>query len=323
MIPIRDINPSKTYPVVNYSLIAINMLIFFVQLIHSDPAKFNFYYGLVPARYTNSDISAYFGFGHQVFSFISFMFLHGGFWHILGNMWSLYIFGDNIEDRLGHFRYLAFYILCGIASGLAHILFNLGSKVPVIGASGAISGVMGAYFMLYPKAKILTLIPIVFIPIFIELPAFLFLGIWLLLQFVNAAGSGGSGIAWWAHIGGFIFGMIILKWFEKIPSFGITEKARELTARKTTHRLQVIHPTGTTDDPDMYGTIELTSHEAMSGTSKIVNIPWGFHNRMVKIFVPPGVSEGTTIRVADFGKIMPDGNRGNLMLKVEIRELRS
>lgn len=321
MIPIRDMNPSKNYPVVNYSLIVINVLVFLMQLVQSDPAKFNFYYGLVPARYTHSDISAYFSLGQQIFAFLSFMFLHGGFLHIIGNMWSLYIFGDNIEDRLGHFRYLIFYILCGIASGIAHIVFNLGSKAPVIGASGAISGVMGAYFMLYPRAKILTLIPIVFIPIFIEIPAFMFLGLWILFQFVNAAGSGGAGIAWWAHIGGFIFGIIFLKMFENVPSIGLTERAREITARKATPHLQVIHPSGPPDDPDMYGIITLTSLEAMNGTSKIVNIPWSFHNRMVKVVIPPGVVEGNTIRVVGFGKNMPDGSRGNLMLKAEIREL--
>jgi membrane associated rhomboid family serine protease len=321
MIPIRDINPSKTYPIVNYSLIAINILVFMTQLLESDPAKFNFYYGLVPARYTTLDISSHFSFGQQIFSFLSFMFLHGGFVHIIGNMWSLYVFGDNIEDRLGHFRYLAFYILCGIASGMSHLLFNFHSKVPVIGASGAISGVMGAYFVLFPRAKILTLIPIIFIPWLIELPAFIFLGFWFVFQFLNAAGSGGAGIAWWAHIGGFISGIIFLKLFEIIPSSGFTEKAREVTARKTTNMLQVIRPLGPMDDANLYATIRITSHEALMGTSKIVNIPWGFQNRLVKVIIPEGVREGNMVRVRGFGKIMPDGGRGDLMLKVLIQEV--
>jgi len=321
MIPIRDINPSKTYPIVNYSLIAINILVFMTQLGQSDPGKFNFYYGLVPARYTTYDLLSHFTFGQQIFSFISFMFLHGGFLHILGNLWSLYVFGDNIEDRLGHFRYLAFYILCGIASGISHLLFNFHSQSPVIGASGAISGVMGAYFVLFPRAKILTLIPIIFIPWLIEIPAFIFLGFWFVFQFINAAGSGGTGIAWWAHIGGFISGIIFLKLFEIIPSSGFTEKAREITARKTTHTLQVIRPLGPMDDANLYATIRITSHEATMGTSKIVNIPWGFQNRMVKVIIPEGVREGNMVRVSGFGKITPDGGRGDLMLKVLIQEV--
>lgn len=321
MIPIRDINPSKTYPIVNYSLIAVNILVFMTQLLESDPAKFNFYYGLVPARYSTSDFSSHFSFGQQIFSFLSFMFLHGGFLHILGNMWSLYVFGDNIEDRLGHFRYLAFYILCGIASGISHMVFNFHSHSPVIGASGAISGVMGAYFVLFPHSRILTLIPIIFIPWLVELPAFIFLGLWFVFQFLNAAGSGGTGIAWWAHIGGFFSGIIFLKLFEIIPSSGFTEKAREITARKTTHTLQIIRPLGPMDDANLYATIRITSHEAAMGTSKIVNIPWGFQNRLVKVIIPAGVREGTMVRVRGFGKIMPDGDRGDLMLKVIIQEV--
>ena len=130
----------------------------------------------MPARYTVPEISGYFSIGQQVFSFVSFMFIHGGFWHLLGNMWSLYILGDNVEDRLGPLRYLAFYLLCGITSGLTHIIINHHSQLPTIGASGAIAGVMGAYFILYPKSKILTLIPIFIIPYFVEIPAFFFNG---------------------------------------------------------------------------------------------------------------------------------------------------
>ncbi|MDL1968771.1 MAG: rhomboid family intramembrane serine protease [Deltaproteobacteria bacterium] len=129
-------------------------------------------YGLVPARYTIPQIASYSTTGQQLVSLITFMFLHSGFWHLLGNMWSLYIFGDNIEERLGHLRYLAFYMICGLASGLCHLVFNYNSTMPTIGASGAIAGVIGAYFILFPKAKILTLIPIFFIPYFIEIPAF-------------------------------------------------------------------------------------------------------------------------------------------------------
>ena len=144
----------------------------------------------MPARYTIPHISDYFTHGQQLFSFFSYMFLHGGFWHLLGNMWTLYIFGDNVEDHLGSVRYLAFYLLCGIASAVSHFMLNAASNVPTIGASGAIAGVMGAYFILHPGARILTLVPIVFIPLFFEIPAFIFLGIWFLIQFISATEIG-------------------------------------------------------------------------------------------------------------------------------------
>ena len=149
MIPIRDTQPSKNYPVVNHAIIGLNILVFLVQMAQgSDLNRFIYIYGLVPARYSIPHVSDYFSFGQQAFAFLSFMFLHGGFWHLLGNMWSLYIFGDNVEDRLGSLRYLAFYLLCGLASGLAQLLINLQSNIPTIGASGAIAGVMGAYLIL-------------------------------------------------------------------------------------------------------------------------------------------------------------------------------
>ena len=145
MIPIRDTIPSKNYPIVNNTIIAINVLIYLLQLAQGEGLyRFVQIYGLIPARYTVPQISHYFSTGQQLFSFLSFMFLHGGFLHLLGNMWSLYIFGDNVEDRLGHFRYLVFYLLCGLASGFSHLLFNLHSTVATIGASGAIAGGMGA-----------------------------------------------------------------------------------------------------------------------------------------------------------------------------------
>ena len=220
MIPIRDTIQSKNYPVVNNIIIAANVLLYLVQLTQGDRLNHFFItYGLVPARYSVPQIAAYFTSGQQVLSFFSFMFIHGGFWHLLGNMWSLYIFGDNVEDRLGPLRYLLFYLLCGFLSGISHLFINWHSQVPTIGASGAIAGVMGAYLLLFPRAKVLTLIPIFFIPIFVDIPAFLFLGFWFLLQFISAAGSSGQagGVAWWAHIGGFVFGMIFVKLFLKIP----------------------------------------------------------------------------------------------------------
>ncbi len=175
MFPIRDTVPSKNYPIVTHALIAVNIICFLIQISQGrDFDHFAYIYGLVPARYTVPQIAEYFTFGQQAFAFFSFMFLHGGFMHILGNMWFLYIFGDNVEDRLGHFRYFLFYILCGLLSGLSHFFLNLHSNLPTIGASGAIAGVMGAYFILHPTSKILTLVPILIIPFFFEIPAFFF-----------------------------------------------------------------------------------------------------------------------------------------------------
>jgi membrane associated rhomboid family serine protease len=322
MIPIRDTTPTKNFPVVNLTLIAVNAAIFLVQILQGPGLeRFIYFYGLVPARYSVPQISSYFSPGQQLSSFISFMFLHGSFWHLLGNMWSLYIFGDNVEDRLGHLRYVLFYLLCGIASGISHLLLNINSNIPTIGASGAIAGVMGAYFILHPFSKILTLIPILFIPWFIEIPAFFFLGFWFILQFISAAGAHGdvSGIAWWAHIGGFIFGIIILKLFLLLPATGFTEKVRSVTAKKKTHRLQVIRPIGTSNDPHLYGSIQVTPFEAASGTNKLVNIPWGFHKRLIRVIVPPGIGDEKMLRLKGLGKQISDNQAGDLFLKVLIR----
>ncbi|MBW2565225.1 MAG: rhomboid family intramembrane serine protease, partial [Deltaproteobacteria bacterium] len=164
MIPIRDTISTRNYPVVNNTIIGINVVVFLLQMMQGAGLdRFIYIYGLVPARYFVPQIASYFTPGQQIFSIVSFMFLHGGFLHLIGNMWFLYIFGDNVEDELGHFRYIVFYLLCGVASGLSHLLLNLYSNMPTIGASGAIAGIMGAYFILHPKSKILTLIPIIFI----------------------------------------------------------------------------------------------------------------------------------------------------------------
>lgn len=321
MFPIRDTISSKNYPVVNNTIIGINVVLFLFEMSQgANLDRFVYIYGLVPARYSMPQISSYFTTGQQLLSWLSFMFLHGGFWHLLGNMWSLYIFGDNVEDRLGPFRYLVFYLLCGITSGLSHLLFNFHSNMPTIGASGAIAGVMGAYLILHPHSKILTLIPIIFIPWFIEIPAYFFLGFWFVLQFINAAGSHGNigGIAWWAHIGGFVFGIVLLKIFLMLPETGVSNKMRRVTAKKKTHRLQVVRPGGLGKDPHLYGTIDITSFEALAGTQKLINIPKGFHKRIVKVIVPPGVKEGSKLRLKGLGKTASDGQRGDLYLKVKI-----
>ncbi|UCF57689.1 MAG: rhomboid family intramembrane serine protease [Deltaproteobacteria bacterium] len=321
MIPLRDTIRSKNYPVVNTTIISLNVLLFLVELAQGQRLdQFIFTYGLVPARYSVPEIASHFGFGQQVLALLSFMFLHGGFWHLLGNMWSLYIFGDNVEDRLGPLRYFIFYLLCGWASGLSHLFINWHSHVPTIGASGAIAGVMGAYLILYPGSRILTFIPIFFIPYFIEVPAFFFLGLWFFIQFLSAAGTHAqtSGIAWWAHIGGFLFGIIFLKLFLKIPEFGISNKLRSATSKKKTPRLQVIRTRGSDEDPHLYGIISISPREADLGTRKLVNIPWGFQKRLLRISVPPGVSHGTTLRLAGLGRQIDGGKRGDLYLKVLI-----
>ncbi len=321
MIPIRDTIQARSYPLVNTAIIAANVLIYFIELAQGrDLNRFLLIYGLVPARYTIQEISSHFTLFQQGFSFLSFMFLHGGFLHLLGNMWSLYIFGDNVEDRLGRGRYLVFYVLCGITSGLSHLVLNHHSQVPTIGASGAIAGVMGAYFVLYPRANILTLIPIFFIPYFVEIPAFFFLGIWFLLQFMSAAGSQGQagGVAWWAHVGGFVFGIIFLKYLMQSRRDERKEGGRVGPARKS-HHLQVVRPTGGPETPHLYGRLRITPQEAGRGTRKLVNIPWGFERRLFNVNVPPGVREGTVLRLSGLGRKGVDGEAGDLYLRVEIQ----
>ena len=321
MIPLRDTTPTRNYPVVNTTIIGINVVVYFIQLLQSTEInKFVYIYGLVPARYSIPQVAEYFTTGQQIFSLVSFMFLHGGFWHILGNMWSLYIFGDNVEDRLGPIRYALFYLFCGIASGLSHLILNWHSNLPTIGASGAIAGVMGAYFLLHPRSKILTLIPIFFIPYFINIPAFVFLGLWFLLQFINAAGSQGlgGGIAWWAHIGGFLFGMLFLKLFSFMPQMGVSNRMRPLTAKRKTPRLQLIRPATSGNDQHLYGRIKITPYEALKGTRKLVNIPLGFQKRMFNVRVPAGIQEGNVLRLKGLGQRMQSGERGDLYLKVNI-----
>jgi membrane associated rhomboid family serine protease len=204
MIPLRDVIPSRTTPYVTISLVAINVLVFLYQF-SLGPAvnQFVLVFGLVPA---------YFSWVNVVTS----MFLHGGFLHVAGNMLYLWIFGDNVEDRMGHGRFLAFYLLCGTAAALGQTLTVPGSTVPMVGASGAVAGVMGAYFVLYPHSRIVTLLPIfIFIQI-IEVPAIFFLGVWFVMQLLSGVGSiamatGGEpagGVAFWAHVAGFAAGLL-------------------------------------------------------------------------------------------------------------------
>jgi len=321
MIPIRDNQPSNCIPVVTYILMGINLLIFVLQIqIGFNNEVFFYSYGLVPAKYTVPEMARHFSPGNQFFSIFSYMFLHGGFLHFIGNMWFLYIFGDNVEDHFGALRFLGFYLICGIISGLFHFILNPVSMVPTIGASGAIAGVMGAYFLLYPKSRILTIIPIIIFPWFVEIPAFIFLGIWFFIQFINAAGSSaGSGIAWWAHIGGFVAGLAMVKLNKNLPQTGSKEKIRQFTTKKHTPRLQMIVASGSPDNPDLYGNINITSIEAIAGTNKMVTIPWGFYKPLYRVKIPPGVKQGTRLKLSGMGKSIPDGVKGDMYLVVNVK----
>jgi membrane associated rhomboid family serine protease len=207
MIPLRDVIPSRTTPVVTIALVAINILAFLYEsgLDERSLEVFLATYGMIPAAFSWRDVATS-------------MFLHGGWMHLGGNMLSLWIFGDNVEDRLGHGRYILFYLLCGTLAALAHVWADPSSPIPTIGASGAIAGVMGGYFVLYPHSRVITLIPIfVFIQI-VEVPAVVFLGLWFFLQLVSGVGSlaasasePAGGIAFWAHVGGFAVGALLVK----------------------------------------------------------------------------------------------------------------
>ena len=203
MIPLRDVIPSRTTPVMTIALIVVNALVFVYQLSLGDRGNdFILYFGLVPAAFSWVAV-------------VTSMFLHGGLLHFGANMLYLWIFGDNVEDRMGHGRFLVFYVLCGVAAALAQAAIVPDSILPMVGASGAIAGVMGAYLVLYPRSRIVTLLPILFFIQLVEVPAIFFLGLWFVLQFVSgvgsiasaAAGEPAGGVAFWAHIAGFVAGV--------------------------------------------------------------------------------------------------------------------
>lgn len=219
MIPLKDKNPSHSFPLVNYILIAANVVVFFYELsLGQGLDAFFVKYGLVPSRYFEA-VASHTHLLSRYIPFFTSMFVHGGWLHIIGNMWFLFIFGDNVEDRLGHRNYLVFYLLCGLAAGGLQTYLSASSSVPTIGASGAISGVLGAYLIFFPRARIVTLIPIFFIFDIIDISAVLFIGFWFLIQFfsgVQSIGHGLSGgIAWWAHVGGFVAGILLSPIFRR------------------------------------------------------------------------------------------------------------
>jgi membrane associated rhomboid family serine protease len=210
MIPLRDVIPSRTVPFLTVTIIILNGLAWFYELglPREDLPVFLQQFGVVPAFFAPPTL-------------ISSMFLHGSWSHVLGNMWYLWIFGDNVEDRMGHFRFLIFYLLCGIVAAFGQIFIDPTSTLPTIGASGAIAGVMGAYFVLYPQSRVLTLIPLIVFWEIVELPAIFLLGFWFLMQLFSAgaiaatSNSQAGGVAFMAHVAGFIFGLVGVFIFRK------------------------------------------------------------------------------------------------------------
>lgn len=241
MIPIRDDIPSRTPPIVNYTMIAICSFVFLLQLQdHPGAPSLVEKYGMIPLRISQPDAEIQIVVDQRrimtprgpaietlrrpavpsavppVLTMLTCVFLHGGWMHFLGNMWFLHIFGDNVEDRFGHVGYALFYLFCGVAASFMHFVVGPTSDVPTIGASGAIAGVMGAYFVWYRHARVHALVPLGFFLYFAELPAPFFLGFWFLIQFfqgtISIMAMQSTGVAWWAHIGGFVAGVLLAQW---------------------------------------------------------------------------------------------------------------
>lgn len=211
LFPLRDSIPSRRPALVNWALIAINTAVFYYEFTlppeHLEALVGR--WGVVPLAFHPAEAGAA-EIGARVPTLLTSMFLHGGLEHLFGNMLFLWIFGDNIEDRLGHLGYLAFYLVCGVAAALAQVVSNPGSVVPMIGASGAIGGVMGAYFLLFPHSQVQTLVFLVFIVRFVWVPAIVYLAVWFVIQLLEAMAadpSAGGGVAFWAHVGGFLAGV--------------------------------------------------------------------------------------------------------------------
>ncbi len=221
MLPVRDTIPSRNPPIVTWVLIVANAVVFLFELMMPEPVLQRFFYlfGIVPARYTHPEWAWLAGLPvDDYWPFLTSMFLHGGWTHILGNMWTLWIFGDNVEDRMGPVRFLVFYLLCGVAAGIVHWFTNPHSTIPTVGASGAIAGVMGAYFFMFPTSRVIVVAPLLFLPVFFELPAVTYLGFWALTQVFSgtlalAAPEQVGGVAWWAHVGGFMAGVLLHLFF--------------------------------------------------------------------------------------------------------------
>ncbi len=216
MIPLKDVNPSRSFPFVNLSIIILCFLIWLYEwnLYREDPSFFEWFlyrWGLVPAEL-----------GNEPYTLLTHMFLHGSWGHVIGNMWFLWVFGDNVEDRLGKLRYIIFYLLVGLSAAVIQSGVSLvfgGAHVPMVGASGAISGILGAYMKMFPNARVVALVPVFFFLTLMELPAIVFIGLWFLVQILNGIITlpfiGYGGVAWYAHIGGFLAGFYLVDFFYK------------------------------------------------------------------------------------------------------------
>ncbi len=222
MIPIRDSIPCNTRPYVTWTLMVICAVVFLAMLLMPDymSQHFLYLYGMVPIRYTNPEWARHFGLPADYYlSFLTNLFLHGGWGHIAVNLMFMWIFADNIEDLMGHQRFIVFYLLCGLLATYVQWYFSQNLVVPVVGASGAIAGVLGAYFFRFPYARVVILVPILFFPLFFEIPAIAFLGFWVIMQLQEATSAAlfgtASNSAWWAHLGGFVAGAALHPFFIK------------------------------------------------------------------------------------------------------------
>ncbi len=229
MIPLKDLTPRRSFPIVTLLLIAANVVVFIHQITLPPAAAEAFIktYALTPSHIKLALEGHRYNPLEAFLPLITCMFLHGGFLHIIGNMWFLWIFGDNVEDRFGPFGYLLFYFVCGIGSGVTQVVFSWGSHIPSLGASGAISGVLGAYLVFFPRSRILTLVPLLIIFFTVRIPAAVFIGLWFLMNFLSGVSSLGAlntgGVAWWAHVGGFLLGVLIagiVKLTGRAPAYG-------------------------------------------------------------------------------------------------------
>ncbi|MCD6355638.1 MAG: rhomboid family intramembrane serine protease [Anaerolineaceae bacterium] len=214
MFPIKDSVHARSFPFINWMIIILNTLVFFFQtnLSPSGLEQFIETFALIPAHIDPSHPLS-------LLPLLTHIWLHGSLFHLISNMWMLFIFGDNVEDRMGSLRYLLFYLLGGISAGLLQYFFTVDPNVPAIGASGAIAAVMGSYFLFYPRSRVVTFVPILIVPWIVHIPSFIFLGVWFITQLFSgmtewtASAGGMGGVAWWAHVGGFLFGLTVSSLF--------------------------------------------------------------------------------------------------------------
>jgi len=230
VIPLHDDNPTTIRPLVTYAVIGLAVLVFLWQLTLPERAAEGAYYalGLVPAvLFGTAKLPAELAWVPPEATVITSMFMHGGLLHIGGNMLYLWIFGNNVEDAMGHIRFVAFYLLCGVAAALAQAFQDPSSTVPMVGASGAIGGVLGAYLLLYPRARILVFVPLGFFSQMLRVPAYVVLGLWIVLQLISSAQptAAGGGVAYWAHIGGFLAGLVLILAFRR-PGVALLDRGR-------------------------------------------------------------------------------------------------